>query len=446
MPLSASPLSALPGTLTARDVETLSPTIVCAQTGSVLAQVSPRSARRAWPSSTYTDPAAAARAVSLRDPRLALVGGSSLPWVIEAVRTLRRVGSQPIAVAATPIRADDAMTLLGAGASLIVEPAAHARELTARLVALVLSSAAEDLRTRWLQSGALRVDLGARRCTIDDAHVPLSNLQFELLVLLMNRAQQVVPHHEIIHHLWGWRHENAENTLRLHVGRLRRKLGDSPRSPRWVRSVRGAGYQFLPAVAELGQDRSEGRLRQTVAMLSAQSDALNALIDALLAATTAQEASETVVQWATSRGLSDAATVFRLDVGAAGPPRSTLIASAGMSARWRQAVATGHPIAEGFIGSQVYASGEPVQLRDIAQWAKRFPVTARMSSAEDLHACLLFPLHLDGRVWGDIAFVSRTGHAFTPARTTFLRTVSGIVSLSLAAQTAQAAPSEHGHA
>ncbi len=430
------PTTSLERVLTARDVGTLTPTVVCAQEGSLLGHLRTRGARGSWPTGVHGDPVSAAHATSLRDPRLVLVGGASLSWVVQAVRTLRRVGPHPIAVAGTPVDADDVLTLLSAGASLVVEPTAHPRELVARLVGLVASSAGDDARVRWLQADGMRLDLAARRCTVDGAPVPLTTTEFELLAFLMSRGQQVVHHHELIAHLWGWRHENADNTLRLHVGRLRRKLGDPPRAPRWVASVRGAGYQFLPAVAELGEDRSEERLRQQVALLNAQSDALRALVDTVLAASDVVSVAQTVVQWAVARGFGDAATVFRLDVAADGAARSTLVASAGMSARWRQSVATGHPVAAGFMGSHVYTSGEPVQLSDLTRWAKRFPVTARMSSAEDLHACLLFPLHVDGRVWGDLAFVSRTERAFTPARSAYLRSVAGVVSLALGAHAA----------
>lgn len=113
---------------------------------------------------------------------------------------------------------------------------------------------------------------------------------------------------------------------------------------------------------------------------------------------------------------------------------STLVASAGMSSRWRQALATGHPLKDGFMGAHAYASGEVVQLSDVSKLSKRFPVTARMSSAEDLHACLLFPLFVDGKIWGDLAFVSRADRAFTPSRTAYLRSIASLVSLSLAAK------------
>ena len=56
-----------------------------------------------------------------------------------------------------------------------------------------------------------------------------------------------------------------------------------------------------------------------------------------------------------------------------------------------------------------------------------------MSSAEDLHACVLFPLHTRGRIWGDLAFLSRSSNSFSPALSGFFRTVSTLVSIALTA-------------
>lgn len=423
--------------LSAADVAQLSPAVLCAEPGSPAEQLPVRSGRGEWPTVVHTDAMRAVHAASVRDTRVVLVGGSTFAWVLQAVRLLHRAGSYPIAVVATDVGPDEALTLLGAGASVVVEQQADPRELVARLVALCRSSSGDEaLRVRWLQAAQMRVDLGARRCLVGDERVQLSHNEFELLAFLMSRSQQVVPQHEIVQHVWGWQHGDGLNTLRIHVGRLRKKLGDSPSEPHWIGSVRGVGYQFLPAVAELGEDRSEERLRQSIAVLNAQSDALNALVDTLLAADDAAAVAETVVQWAVARGFGDAATVFRLDLDAVGHGTSTLVASAGMSARWRQAIATGHPVNDGFMGSQVYTSGEVVQLSDMTRLARRFPVTARMSTAEDLHACLLFPIHAHGGIWGDLAFVSRAARAFTPARSAYLRTVAGVVSLAVAARTA----------
>lgn len=430
--------------LTPRDVVLLSPAVLCAEPGSAAARLRTRVGRVEWPAAVHDDVTRAVHGASVRDTRLVLVGGSTFAWVHQAVRLLRRAGSFPVAVVATEVTADEELTLLGAGANLVIEAGAGPREVVARLGALCRSAAGDEaLQVRWLQAGTMRVDLQSRRCLVGEEAVRLSQTEFDLLAYLMGRAQQVAGHHEIVQHVWGWRHGDVRNTLRIHVGRLRRKLGDSPSDPRWIGSARGMGYQFLQPVAELGEDRSEERLRQAIAVLNAQADALQALVDTLPLAQDAATVAETVVQWSVTRGFSDAATVFRLDVDVAGRGVSRLVASAGMSARWRQSIATGHPISEGFMGSQVYARGEIVQMSDMTRLSKRFPVTARMSTAEDLHACVMFPLHVRGQVWGDLAFVSRAPRAFPPARTAYLRTVAAVVALAVEARATTPERADH---
>ncbi|MDQ7909972.1 winged helix-turn-helix domain-containing protein [Phytohabitans sp. ZYX-F-186] len=420
----------LDAVLKPRDLAVLTPAVLCAEPGSAAATLTARAGRDRWPTVVCHQVTSAVHAASVRDTRLVLVGGNTFTWVHQAVRELRLAGSFPIALVATDLSYDEGLALLDRGASLVIERQATAREMAARLTALCRGSGADDeVSVRWLHSGRMRLDLRARRCLLDDEPVALSQNEFDLLAFLMSHALQVMPQQDIVQRVWGWRHGDGANTLRIHVGRLRRKLGDTPTEPTWIGSVRGTGYQFLQPVAELGDDRSDERLRQSVSLLNAHADALGALVDTLLAAPDVTSVAESVVQWAVARGFSDAATVFRLDAAAA---VSRLVASAGMSARWRQSIATGHPVSAGFMGSQVYRSGESVQLHDMSRLARRFPVTARMASTEDLHACLLFPITVAGRVWGDLAFVSRTARAFNPARAAYLRTVAGVVSLALA--------------
>jgi len=430
--------SALKRALTTRDVALMSPAVLCAELASPASRIHVTAGRTSWPTLSTSDPTRAAHAASVQDVRLVLVGGNGFVWVSQAVRRIRQAGSFPIAVVATEIDDDEALTLLEIGATVVVDAWSSPRELVARLGALCRGTGEDDSQVRWLQADQMKVDLSARRCELDGTRIELSTMEFDLLAFLMSRAQEVVTAGEILQQVWRWHAGDGANTLRLHVARLRRKLGDTATNPRWIRSVRGVGYEFMPSVAELGEDRSEERLRTSVAVLNAQSDALASLVATVNAAPDQQAIATSVVQWAVARGFADAATVFRLDLDHPEQARSVLVASAGMSARWRQSIATGHPVSEGFLGAQVYSSGEPVQLSDMSRLAKRFPVTARMSAAEDLHSCVMIPLHVHGRVWGDLAFVGRRVRAFNPARTTFLRTVAGVVSLGLSAQ--QSAP------
>ncbi|THG29343.1 winged helix-turn-helix domain-containing protein [Naasia lichenicola] len=420
--------------MSARDAAVLAPTVLCAEAGSAAASLPELIQRKDWPSAVFIDAGKAANHASVRDTRLVVVGGNSFAWVLNATKVLRLAGPFPIAVVGVPLTPDQVLSLLDAGANLLVDSIAQPREALARLIALCRGARGEDaMRVRWLQSGDLRVDLGSRRCLLGGESIPLSQNEFDLLAFLMMRAQQTVTPHEIVQQVWNWHHGDGMNTLRIHIGRLRKKLHDSSTAPSWIGSSRGVGYQFLQPVAEVGEDRSEDRLRQTVATLNAQADALYAIVDSLRTAADVTEIAELVVEWAVGRNFSDAATVFRLATDDSGQPISSLVSSTGMSSRWRQALATGHPVRDGFMGAHAYASGEVVQLSDVSKLSKRFPVTARMSSPEDLHACLLFPLFVDGVIWGDLAFVSRTAKAFNPSRTAYLRSIAGLISLALAA-------------
>jgi DNA-binding response OmpR family regulator len=431
--------------LSPRQVAVLTPAILLAEPGSTAAGLPALLGRRDWPTSTFDDITRAAHHASVRDTRLVLIGGDTYAYVLTAVRALRAGGDFPIAVLGGAWSPDQVLALLEAGANLLIEKLTDPREVVARLTALCRSVRGDDaLQVRWLHASELKIDLGSRRVLLGEERITLSQNEFDLLAFLMARAEQMVSTQEIIQGVWNWRHGDGLNTLRIHVGRLRKKLRDSTAKPHWIASSRGLGYQFLQPVAEIGEDRSEDRLRRTLSTLNAQGDALYAIVDSLLAADGAEEVAETVVQWAVGRNFCDAATVFKLENDASETAMSRLIASSGMSSRWRQALATGHPVKDGFIAAHAYSSGEIVQLSDVTKLAKRFPVTASMSSAEDLHACLLFPLFVDGVIWGDLAFVSRTARAFNPARTAYLRSVAGLVSLALSANGENGANGQRG--
>ncbi|MBN9207553.1 MAG: winged helix-turn-helix domain-containing protein [Microbacterium ginsengisoli] len=432
--------SLVTGGLTARDAELLGPVVLCAEPGSPAAALRVKIGRAAWPTVAVGAPVPAAHAATERDARLILVSGSSIDWIAAAVNVLRTAGQTPIAVVDVDVRDDVELVLLDAGANIVVGRTVSPREFSARLLALVRArSGEESLRVRWLQAEGLALDVATRSCTLDGDDLALSRHEFELLTALMSNSGRVVSHEELVQQLWEWGDDDAQNALRLAITRLRKKLGDPSGDPRWIASVRGVGYRFLPATAEIGDNRNEDRMRAALARLTSQTDALGALADALAAASSVDAVADTTVTWAVSRGFADASTVFRLDGGTSDDPRATLIASAGMSARWRQTIATGHPVNNAFIGSHVYRSGQTVQLSDMSNLSGRFPVTARMSTAEDLHACVLFPLHTGGRIWGDLAFLSRSPKAFSPAVAGFFRTVATIVSLALGAVSPTAA-------
>lgn len=385
---------------------------------------------RSWPEYHFTDQVAAVRHIATKGAALVVVGGASAGWLARAVHEARDATRMPIAVLG-PRGQQAARPLLDEGATTVIDSHAPIDEIAARLLALGRGAAPErDLDVRWLESGVLRLDLSARRCYLGETQVSLSANEFDLLHYLMSHSLEVLEFSRITSDLWNIPDGSGINTLRLSVARLRRKLGDNPQQPEWIESVRGVGYQFRGTVAEVGQDRSDDRLRTTVAALNAQQDAMYDLIERLNAADSVGVVADTVVRWATDRAFADAATVFRFE-SHEDARYSRLVTSAGMSSRWRQAIAKGHRVDEGFISSAAYLRGEVIQLADMSRPGGRFPVTVSMSSAENLHACVIFPVFSNGRVWGDLGFLSRETRAFPPARARFLRAVADLVSLAL---------------
>lgn len=432
MPENRSLAGVLSRGLSPGDVRLLGPVVLCAEPGSDAALIRNKVGRTVWPAPVLSEPMAAAHVAVERGSRLIMVSGRAQLWLVRAVAALSTHTDIPVAVVDVDVRGDLELSLLSAGANLVIGREVSPREFAARLLALARAHDGDDsMQVRWMHAGQLSVDLATRDCLFNGEPLSLSRLEFELLVALMSSGGRTVDHAALVNRLGDWASESGANALRLSVTRLRKKLGDSTVSPDWIATVRGVGYRFVPAVSEVGDNQNEDRIREALARLTTQSDALGALADSLTVAsgTGADAVAATIVNWAVNRGFADACTVFQL---LSGGDNVELLASAGMSASWLQEIARGHPVSDAFIGSQVYRSGQIIQLSDMSNVSGRFPVTAKMSSAEELHACVLFPLHVDGKVWGDLAFLSRSAKAFSPMVTAYFRTVATIVSLALA--------------
>ena len=74
--------------------------------------------------------------------------------------------------------------------------------------------------------------------------IPLTTMEFRVLHFLLKNRGVVVSHQDMERALWGGRMDSSR-LAQKYVQRVRSKLGDNPREPYWIRSVRGVGYQFI---------------------------------------------------------------------------------------------------------------------------------------------------------------------------------------------------------
>ena len=93
--------------------------------------------------------------------------------------------------------------------------------------------------------GDLIIDAGRRYLTVRGAPIHLTTAEFDLLWYLAQRAGEVLNREEIYQAMRGIEYDGLDRSIDLRVTRIRRKIGDNARQPRWLKSVRGIGYMLV---------------------------------------------------------------------------------------------------------------------------------------------------------------------------------------------------------
>jgi two-component system response regulator RegX3 len=165
----------------------------------------------------------------------------------DVCRELRGRSDVPIIMVTARDSEADRVLGLELGADDYVVKPFSAREVASRIRAVLRRSGPTGARApeRDLGFGALRIDVAARRVFIADVEVELSRKEFDLLVVLARQAGVVVTREKLMEDVWDTNWFGSTKTLDVHIGSLRRKLGDQPEAPRWVQTVRGVGFRFM---------------------------------------------------------------------------------------------------------------------------------------------------------------------------------------------------------
>lgn len=94
----------------------------------------------------------------------------------------------------------------------------------------------------------VRVDPSTRRTWRGDREVLLSRKEFDLVHALIARAGSVVTREELMREVWGVTFWTSSKTIDVHLGWVRRKLGDDTRQPHLITTIRGQGLRFETSV------------------------------------------------------------------------------------------------------------------------------------------------------------------------------------------------------
>ncbi|OKH78483.1 PhoR family transcriptional regulator [Mycobacterium sp. SWH-M3] len=163
---------------------------------------------------------------------------------VEVCRQLRTFSDAYVVMLTARDTEVDTIVGLSVGADDYMTKPFSPRELVARVRAMLrrprnAAPAADERRF-----GALRIDVDGRQVFIDDEPILLTRTEFDVLAALSARPGVVLSRRQLLETVWEPTYVGNEHLVDVHIGHLRRKLGDDPADPQYVITVRGVGYRM----------------------------------------------------------------------------------------------------------------------------------------------------------------------------------------------------------
>lgn len=167
---------------------------------------------------------------------------------VQATMKLRREKNIPIIMLSAKSEDYDKITGLNAGADDYITKPFNPLELVARVRSQLrrytrLGSIEPEETEGIYKDGGLVVDDNAKRVTVDGDEVTLTPTEFGILKLLTKNAGKVFSIEQIYEAVWNEPAYNPENTVAVHIRRIREKIEINPRNPRYLKVVWGIGYK-----------------------------------------------------------------------------------------------------------------------------------------------------------------------------------------------------------
>jgi len=182
----------------------------------------------------------------------------------ETAKRIRAVSGTYIVMLSARTEEIDALQGLEAGADDYVAKPFRPRELRARIDAMLRRprqhiatpsapppAVVEAPTAGWLEHQGVRLNPETRIVTVDGADLDLTRSEFDILADLLGSGRRVRAKSDLAMMLRGEQYTGVEfvsdsdaRAIEVHVANLRRKLGESPASPRWIETVRGVGYRL----------------------------------------------------------------------------------------------------------------------------------------------------------------------------------------------------------
>ncbi len=163
----------------------------------------------------------------------------------ETTERILELADVPI-IMLTSLRDDaDVIQGLDQGAVDFITKPFSPKVLAARArAALRFASSPRQIVPNTFQDERLLIDLDHTRVLVDGETVKLTKTEFKVLTYLVQNAGRVLTFQQILEQVWGWEYQDSIEYVHVYVSRLRQKLEENPKDPRYLITEYGLGYRF----------------------------------------------------------------------------------------------------------------------------------------------------------------------------------------------------------
>jgi DNA-binding response OmpR family regulator len=194
-----------------------------------------------------------------KEPFAAVLLDVMLPGLngYEVLRQIREHSTVPVLMLTAMGDEADRIAGLEMGADDYLPKTFSSRELLARLRAVTRRSSFNQMsqissgetaglaKEEGIRVQDLRLDPGARRAWLGEQVLTLTPVEYDLLLTLARGADRVISREQLLNEIADRNYEVFDRSIDVHISSLRRKLGDDARQPRYIRTVRTAGYMLV---------------------------------------------------------------------------------------------------------------------------------------------------------------------------------------------------------
>lgn len=163
----------------------------------------------------------------------------------EICREVRKTNNIPIIMLTARGEVIDRVSGLELGADDYIGKPFEPRELVARVQAILRRSEIASATANRMEFKGLTIDTESRAVEVDNRPVELTSMEYELLVTLARRHGKKLSRDDILSELRGIDAAILTRSVDIMISRLRQKLGDSVKPPRFIQTIWGRGYSFV---------------------------------------------------------------------------------------------------------------------------------------------------------------------------------------------------------